>query len=133
MPNNEIAVYFMVAALCGVLVETAAGLLRLWKYKSVFGPVLNIVVMFGLVQGTCVAGLVGYGQVPASIAPVLFMTGAVIGIFYEGLNEYAVHAWSWPDMPLFGLTASRDKAAAIGVAWGAVPALVNVVAHSLAF
>lgn len=132
MPNNEIAVYFAVAALCGVLVEAAAGILRLWKYKSVFALVSNIVVMFGLVQGVCVAGLVGYGQAPVGITPVLFMVGAVIGIFYEGLNEYAVPVWSWPNTPLFGLTASRDKAAAIGVAWGAVPALVNVVAHSLA-
>lgn len=133
MPSIEFAVYFAIAVLCGISVEAAAGVVRLWKYESVAALALNIVVMFGVVQGICVAGLIGYGFAPAAITPVLFMVGAVIGIFYEGLNEYAVHAWRWPDTPLFGLEASRDKAAAIGVAWGAVPALVNVIAHNLTF
>ena len=121
--------YFLIAAGLGALCETMARVLRLWVYRSVTGPVLNVILMFGLVHGVLIAGAVGGGRPMVVIAPVLFMIGAVTGLVYEGLNEARLHVWTWPDRPLIGVKSPLDKAAAVGVAWGFTPILVALLAR----
>ena len=100
---------FLVAAGFGIVTEIVARLFRFWLYRNAVSPILNIVGMFGVVQGVCIAGLIGRGQPLLSIAPVLFMTGATIGIAYEGLNEFALHGWTWPEGRLLGLSARATR------------------------
>jgi hypothetical protein len=123
--------YFLAALLIGLISEQAACVMRLWTYRNQIYPVLNVVVAFGLVQGLGVAWTIGGKQDVASIAPVLFMVGAVVGIAMEGANEYWLDVWSWTSRPIIGITRPIDKAAFVGVMWGFAPVVTVVIAHLL--
>ncbi len=112
-----------------MVVEGAARLLNLWRYRSPLFAVVNILVMFGLIEGYGVGWVIGGRHAMGGIFPVLFMVGAVIGILVEGLNEFWLHAWSWADRPLLGIVRSIDKAAFVGFTWGFAPLAVVLLAR----
>jgi hypothetical protein len=113
----------------GVAVEACAGVFKLWTYRSPLFLVLNILVIFGLLEGYGVGWVIGGRAAMRGVFPVLFMAGAVLGILVEGLNEFWLHAWSWSDRPLLGITRSIDKAAFVGVAWGLAPLFTVIFAR----
>jgi hypothetical protein len=128
--TTALAYAHLLAALAiGSATEAGARLLRLWRYRSLAFPILNILVVFGLIQGLVVGWVIGGRQNLLSIAPVLFMVGAVIGILLEGLNLYWWRAWSWPAKPLLGIERPIDKAAFIGFIWGFAPVLAVILAR----
>ncbi len=110
-------------------VETLARLFDLWRYRSPLFVAVNILVMFGLVQGYGVGWVIGGRHAMSGIFPVLFMVGAVIGILVEGLNEFWLHAWSWSERPLLGIARPIDKAAFVGFTWGFAPLAVVLLAR----
>ena len=120
----------LIAIALGAACELISGRLRLWSYGTRATMAANIVVMFGVVQGLVIAGLVGGTWPLTDIAPLLFMLGAVVGLTYEGLNEFVVHGWSWSEAPLLGLSRSHDKAAVVGVLWGLTPVTVAILART---
>jgi hypothetical protein len=120
----------LISIALGLVCELVSGRLHIWTYKNRATLVSNVLVMFGVVQGLAIAGLVGGNWPLTDIAPLLFMLGAVVGLIYEGLNEFVVHGWSWSEAPLLGLTRSRDKAAVVGVVWGLAPVAVAVLARA---
>jgi hypothetical protein len=121
----------VIATALGAACELVSSRLRLWRYASRATLVANVVVMFGLVQGGLIAGLVGGTWPLAEILPLLFMLGAVVGLIWEGLNEFVVHGWTWSAAPLLGLTRSRDKAATVGVLWGLAPVMVAILSRAV--
>jgi hypothetical protein len=123
---------FVSALAVGVCTEAFARLLGLWRYRSPAFLLVNIVLVFGLLQGFGVGWVVGGRNATRGVFPVLFMVGAVLGILTEGLNEFWLHAWSWSERPLLGIRRSVDKSAVIGVAWGFVPLITVVVARLIA-
>ncbi len=123
---------FVSALAVGVCTEAFARLLGLWRYRSPLFLLVNIVVVFGLLQGFCVGWVVGGRNATRGVFPVVFMVGAVLGILTEGLNEFWLHAWSWSERPLLGVRRSVDKSAVIGVAWGFVPLITVVMARLIA-
>lgn len=120
---------FLAASAIGVLVEASARLFGFWSYRSPLYLVVNVIAVFGLLQGFCVGWLVGGREALRGVFPVLFMVGAVLGILVEGVNEFWLHAWRWSPRPLFGIRRSIDKAAVVGVAWGFTPLATVVVAR----
>ena len=120
----------LIAIALGAVCELVSGRLRIWSYGTRATLAANVVVMFGAVQGLVIAGLVGGTWPLTDIAPLLFMLGAVVGLIYEGLNEFVVHGWSWSETPLLGMTRSRDKAAVVGVLWGLTPVIVAILART---
>ena len=112
-----------------MVIEGAARLLDLWRYRSPLFVVINILVMFGLIEGYGVGWVIGGRHSMGGIFPVLFMVGAVIGILVEGLNEFWLHAWSWSDRPLLGIVRSIDKSAFVGFTWGFAPLTVVLLAR----
>jgi hypothetical protein len=116
----------------GVVTEALAAALGLWRYRHPGLIVANIALMFGLVQGGLIAGGLSGGVSAAhplaNVAPVMFMAGALVGLGYEGLNSFALNAWTWSDKPLAGLKRPLDKAAAVGVLWGLVPVTAALAA-----
>ncbi len=122
---------FIAALALGVCVEGLARMFRLWSYRSPSFRLANIVVMFGLIEGFGVGWLVGGREALRGVFPVLFMVGAVLGILAEGLNQYWLHAWSWSNRPLLGISRSIDKAAFVGVSWGFAPLLTVLMARLL--
>ena len=121
MSVNLPAACFLAAVAIGVFVEAIAGAFKVWTYRSRLFLLVNIVVVFGLVQGYGVGWIIGGHGALRGVFPVLFMVGAVLGILIEGLNQYWLHAWSWSDRPLFGISRAIDKSAFVGVAWGFAP------------
>lgn len=107
-------------------------MLGLWRYRRPGLAFANILLMFGAVQG----GLIGGGLMAsvsashtfAAVAPVMFMAGALTGLAYEGLNSFALDAWTWSDRPLVGLQRPLDKAVAVGVLWGCAPVTSALIA-----
>jgi len=124
-PLNCLAISLALGAAC----ELFSSRLRLWTYSSRTTLVANVIIMFGVVQGGLIAGLVGGAWPLTDIAPLLFMLGAVVGLIYEGLNEFVVHGWTWSEAPLLGLTRSSDKAAVVGVLWGLAPVTVAILSR----
>jgi len=122
---------FITALTIGVCVETVARVLGLWRYRSPVFPLINILLVFGLIEGLSVGWFVGGRDALRGVFPVLFMAGAVLGILIEGLNEFWIHAWSWSDRPILGVRRSIDKAAFVGVTWGFVPLLTVLLARLL--
>jgi len=122
---------FLVGLGLGVLTETAAWRLGLWRYESRVTPILNVVVMFGLVHGLVLAGVVGAHRHSAIGIPLLFMNGVFIGVGYEALNQFKLGAWTWGDRSLLGIRRPVDKAATVGVAWGAAPVITFLIAKAL--
>ena len=120
---------FLAALAIGVLVEASARVLGLWTYRSPVFLAINVVVVFGLLQGFGVGWLVGGREAMRGVFPVLFMVGAVLGILVEGLNEFWLHAWKWSPRPLLGIRRTIDKAAVVGVAWGFAPLSTVVLAR----
>ncbi len=121
---------FAAAVGIGLVVEGIARAFKVWTYRSPLFLVINVVVVFGLIQGYGVSWLVGGREALRGVFPVLFMVGAVLGILIEGLNQYWLHAWSWSDRPLFGIRRDIDKSAFIGVAWGFTPLLARLITRA---
>ena len=120
----------LISLALGAACELLSSRLRLWSYASRATLLANVILMFGVVQGGLIAGFVGGTWPLADILPLLFMLGAVVGLIYEGLNEFVVRGWTWPETPLLGLTRSRDKAAVVGVLWGLAPVTVAILSRS---
>lgn len=120
---------FIAALAIGVAVEGCAWRLGLWTYRNGALRLINILLVFGLLQGFGVGWIIGGRHALRGVFPVLFMVGAVIGLLVEGLNEFRLHAWTWPERPLLGIGRPIDKAAVVGVAWGFAPMATVILAR----
>lgn len=109
----------------GVAGEIGAALRRLWVYRSPVYPVLNVLLMFGLVMGTLAwaGGALG--------AAGLFAIGFGIGLLYEMLNFARLDWWYFPDDRLLGLQGKTACALGVSIAWGTVPVTVSWLARLL--
>ena len=123
------AACFVAAVGIGLFVEAIARAFKVWTYRSPLFVLINVLVVFGLIQGWGVGWVIGGHGALRGVFPVLFMVGAVLGILTEGLNQYWLHAWSWSDRPLFGIRRAIDKSAFVGVAWGFAPLLTVLFAR----
>ena len=63
----------------GVFVEGVARALKIWTYRTPGYLAINILVMFGLVEGYGVGWVIGGRHAMGGIFPVLFMVGAEEG------------------------------------------------------
>ena len=131
-PYNRI-VCFIVAVLLGVGTELLAARFAFWRYRSPLLALANIVLMFGVVDGFLLAGMVGAHRHSAIAIPLLFMTGVFVGVAYEALNEFRLRAWTWTDGPLLGIARPIDKAAAMGLAWGMAPVVAFLVSKAILY
>jgi len=120
---------FVAAVGIGLIVEAIARAFKVWTYRSPRFLIINVIAVFGLLQGYGVGWIIGGHGALRGVFPVLFMVGAVLGVLIEGLNLYWLHAWSWSDRPLFGIKRAIDKSAFVGVAWGFAPLFTVLAAR----
>lgn len=102
----------------GVATELTARTFRLWIYHQRQTPVLNVVIMFGLIMG----GLASRTR-PLGL-PVVVGIAFGIGLLYEIANLRVLKWWYFPNERLAFI---RGHAAIIGVLallWGAVPLMI---------
>lgn len=113
---------YLLGVVIGVVGEGAAYLQRLWVYRRPLYPVMNVLVMFGLVMGTLAALTPRLGVLP------VFLVAFVVGLTYEVANLRVLHWWTFPGERLYLLRGHAQVVVAISLLWGAVPLLVVALA-----
>jgi hypothetical protein len=109
---------FLIAVAIGALSELTARLARLWLYRRPLYPVLNVLLVFGLLMGGV-----------ATLAPSLglagvFGLGFALGLAYEVANLAVLDWWIFPGDRLLFLRGKAACALGVSVSWGLVPVAV---------
>jgi len=110
---------YLSACLVGLVTETIARTGRLWIYRKPINPVINILIMFGLVMGglSLVVPTLGHG-------PVLLIAAA-IGYGYEHFNFAVLGWWDFPGDRFLVFKGKQACALSVGVLWGLAPLITH--------
>ncbi|MBI4515012.1 MAG: hypothetical protein HY699_04250 [Deltaproteobacteria bacterium] len=110
--------WYVIALVIGVAGETNAYCQRLWVYRRPIYPVLNVLLMFGLVMG-------GLASMASQLGlATVFAIGFAVGVVYEIANLRWLHWWEFPGERLYFLRGHGPVVVAISLFWGGVPLLV---------
>ena len=109
---------YLVAVVVGTAVETLAWAGRLWVYRRVINPVINVLVMFGVVMGALSLAVTTLGHLP------VFLIGWAIGYGYEQLNFGVLDWWYFPADRFLLFKGRQACARSVGGLWGLVPLVV---------
>jgi hypothetical protein len=114
---------YLIAVAVGVCAEVTARLGRLWLYRRPLHPVINVLLMFGVVQGLFLASLVPLlGAIP------VFLAGWAVGYGYELLNFHRLGWWHFPEDRFLFFKGNQACAMSVGALWGGVPIAVHFLA-----
>lgn len=111
---------FLIAVSIGIAAEFMAKSLGLWRYRNPLYPVINVLVMFGVVQGALLSS-----AVPAMGYLPVFLLGWGVGYAYEQLNFALLSWWDFPDDRFLVFRGKQACAVSVGVLWGLVPVGVH--------
>ncbi len=117
---------WLVGVVIGTISEVTARALRFWLYRTPVYPVVNVVLMFGVVMGGLSL------LVPRLGLPVVFLLGLAVGYGYEWLNFAALDWWHFPHDRFLAFRGKQGCALSVAVLWGTVPVLNHVLRHALA-
>ena len=115
--------YVLIGMTCGVITEVCARLLKLWVYRQPQTPVLNVIVVAGLIMGAIATLVPRYGMLPA------FVLGFAVGLAYEVANLAFLKWWDFPDERLGFIHGHAAIVVLVSVGWGAVP-LITASVHA---
>jgi len=102
----------------GVATELVARTFRLWIYHQRQTPVLNIIIVFGLIMGTLASRMRPLG-LPAVVG------GAFgIGLLYEIANLLVMKWWYFPNERLAFIRGHAAIVVVLALLWAAVPPLI---------
>ena len=110
---------YLSACLVGLVMETIARIGRLWIYRKAINPVINILIMFGLVMGGLSLVVPTLGHVP------VLLIAAVIGYGYEQLNFSVLEWWDFPGDRFLLFQGKQACALSVGALWGLVPLITH--------
>ena len=110
---------YLSACLVGLLTETIARTGRLWIYRKPINPLINILVMFGLVMGGLSLAVATLGHFP------VLLIAAAVGYGYELLNFSVLEWWDFPGDRFFIFKGKPACAMSVGVLWGLVPLIIH--------
>ena len=99
----------------GVATEVSARQLSLWVYRQPVTPVVNVIVVFGLVMGGVASAVPAVGFFPA------FVIAFVIGLAYEIANLTVFDWWYFPGERLAFIRGHFAIVTVVAALWGAVP------------
>jgi hypothetical protein len=115
----------LISMVIGIVSEITARTLRLWIYRSAQTPIVNVIVMFGVVMGGIAALVPSVGLLPA------FFIAFAVGLVYEIANLYALDWWYFPGEQLAFIHGHAAIVVVIAVVWGAVPMVTVAVRAAL--
>ncbi len=107
--------YALAAMSLGVVTETLARLSNAWRYRRAGFVLVNLLVMYGVVQGSLAA------LVPRRGALVAAALGAMSGLLYEIVNLRWLHWWSFPGQRMVMVRGHVAILAVLTILWGLVP------------
>ena len=110
---------YLIAVVVGIAAETAARAGRLWLYRKPINPVINVIVVFGLVMGGLSLAVPALGHLP------VFLLAWAMGYGYEQLNFLVLHWWDFPGDRFLMFEGRQACAVAVGVLWGLTPLVVH--------
>ena len=116
----------IIGMLLGAVTEAIARTLGLWVYRRPQTPIINVVVMFGLIMGG-IASLVG----PLGIVGT-FVLAFAIGLAYEIANLRLLDWWYFPGDRMAFVRGHAAIALVLAVLWGSVP-LLTAACHGVLF
>lgn len=105
----------LISMVIGVAGEVSARTLRLWIYRKAYTPLINIVVMFGVIMGGIAALAPRVGVLP------IFFIAFAVGLVYEIANLYVLDWWYFPDERLAFVRGHAAIVVVIALLWGSVP------------
>ena len=114
---------YLIAILVGALAEIIARKARLWIYRKPINPVINVLIMFGLVMGGLSLTVPSLGYLP------VFIIATIIGYIYEQLNFSVLGWWDFPDDRFLIFKGKQACAISVGITWGFVPLIVNLLSN----
>ena len=110
---------YLIAVLVGALAEIIARKARLWIYRKPINPVINVLIMFGLVMGGLSLTVPSLGYLP------VFIIASIIGYIYEQLNFSVLGWWDFPDDRFLVFKGKQACAVSVGITWGFVPLIID--------
>ncbi len=108
----------VIGIILGVAIELVARTFRLWIYHQLQTPILNVVVMFGLIMGGVASGARTLGL------PLLVVIGFAIGLLYEIANLRILKWWYFPGERLAFVSGHTAIVVVLALLWGLVPAMI---------
>lgn len=112
---------YLAACLVGVVAETIAGTASLWVYRKAINPVINILVMFGLIMGGLSLSITTLGYLP------VLLIATAIGYGYEWLNFAVLGWWDFPEDRFLIFQGKQACALTVGLLWGGTPLIIHTL------
>ena len=116
--------YVVIGMVIGVATELVARTFRLWIYHQAQTPVLNVIIIFGLIMGGLTSRMRTLGLEPA----VGIAFG--VGLLYEIANLRMLKWWYFPNERLLFIRGHAAIVVVLALLWGLVPVLI-VSAHAM--
>jgi hypothetical protein len=110
---------YLMAVVVGIAAELAARSGRLWLYRKPVNPVVNVIVVFGLVMGGLSLAVPVLGHMP------VFLLAWAIGYGYEQLNFAVLQWWDFPGDRFLIFEGRQACAISVGALWGLTPLIVH--------
>jgi hypothetical protein len=117
--------YVLISMVFGVVTEVSARVLKLWVYRQPQTPVLNVIVVFGLVMGSVATLVPRHGRL------VAFAIAFALGLAYEIANLAFLKWWDFPDERIGFIRGHAALVLVISALWGGLPVLTATVHAAL--
>jgi hypothetical protein len=108
----------VIGMVIGVATELVARTFRLWVYHQSQTPVLNVLIMFGVIMGGLASRTRPLGW------PVVVGSAFAIGLLYEIANLSVLKWWHFPNERLVFLRGHVAIVLTLAVMWAAVPVMI---------
>ncbi|PLW69859.1 hypothetical protein [Pseudohalioglobus lutimaris] len=105
----------------GIGAEAVARSARWWIYHKPSSPVINVLLMFGIVMGTLSAQVTQWGALQVTL--IAF----AIGYIYEIANFKWLCWWYFPDNKFLVFRGEQGCAISVACLWAAIPVSVDGV------
>jgi hypothetical protein len=112
---------WLVGVLMGVAGEGMARAGQLWLYRRPLYPVVNVLMMFGVVMGGLSL------LVPYAGAAIVFLLGVALGYAYEWWNLARLDWWYFPHDRFLVFRGKQGCALAVAALWGTVPVVNDLL------
>ncbi len=107
----------VIGMLIGTATELVARTFHLWVYHQRWTPVLNVLIVFGLIMGTLASRIRPLGL------PVVVGVAVGVGLVYEIANLRVLKWWYFPNERLAFIRGHAAIVLVLALLWGAVPVM----------
>src|SRR5438094_457328 len=106
--------YVLIGMVFGLLTEVGARVFNLWVYRHPQTPLLNVIVVSGLVMGSIAALVPRYGM------PLAFAAAFAVGLAYEVANLAFLRWWDFPGERMGFIRGHAAIVVIASIGWGLV-------------